>query len=75
MWVKKKPKLKITELFDYEGSPVVSHSIKCWLCDKNPAVYSGYPDFCFLPCWECQEKTEGIWNRDIWNKKWYQFWK
>ena len=62
-WINKEPKLKKTEMFDYEGTPVIVHSVMCWLCDKRSAVYSAYPAFIFKPCWECQEKHQGQWTK------------
>lgn len=72
MWVDNKPKLTTTKLCDYGGSPVVVHSVKCWLCDKRSAVYSAYPEFIFKPCWYCQSKYLGQWTK---KPRWYEFWK
>jgi len=68
-WIDKKPKLKVTQMFDYGGSPVIAHSVMCWLCDERSAVYSAYPNFIFLPCSKCQEFHTGYWNK---RKKWWQ---
>ena len=68
MWIKTKPEHKITEMCDFGGGPAINHSVICWLCDKDSAVYSAYPEFIFLPCWDCQKTHNGHWNK----KKWYQ---
>lgn len=51
------------------------HNLICWICDKKSAIYSMYPYWMFLPCYDCQGniKGEGIWN--ILKKKWWEFWK
>ena len=72
MWIDKEPKKNVTELCDYGGSPAVSHSVMCWICDKEPAVYSTWPNFIFIPCWKCQKKYKGWWTK---KKKWWEFWK
>jgi hypothetical protein len=35
------------------------HNLKCWLCNENPAVYNMHPNWCFEPCWDCQNKIGG----------------
>lgn len=48
------------------------HNLVCWVCGKQSAIYSMYPDWCFLPCWECQEHIDSpVWRK----KKWWEFWK
>lgn len=60
-------------MFDFGGSPAISHSVKCWFCDERPAVYvAGMGKWYFMPCWECQKPIMGVWSR---KKKWYEFWK
>lgn len=72
MWIDKKPRLKTTNLCDFGGSPVINHSVKCWLCDKRSAIYFAYPNFIFLPCRECQKTYEGWWTK---KKKWWKLFK
>ncbi len=51
------------------GFGAFTHDLQCWICDERPAVYSAYPDFCFLPCWYCQETNKGIWTKKtFWQK-------
>ena len=46
-----------------------SHRLECWLCHKEPAVYDGYPNWCFVPCWKCQKKANGMWvKKTFWQK-------
>lgn len=50
--------IKIT--IEFVG-PAGIHNLKCWLCDKEKAVYDMNPTWVFRPCWKCQKliKTEG----------------
>lgn len=51
------------------GAGGIDHKLQCWLCNENSAVYSGYPEWCFLPCWSCQKKYKGVWTKKtFWQK-------
>lgn len=56
-WIKKEPKLRSIEAMEI-GSAVL-HNVMCWVCEKEPAVYSMNPDWIFRPCWKCQKKGIG----------------
>lgn len=46
----------------YEG-PFAFHNLSCWLCNERPAVYSMHPQWCFLPCVECQARVQSpVWT-------------
>lgn len=53
--IKELDEKKHIKLFDIGGG-LVSHNLMCWICNKNPAVYSMNPEWVFRPCWECQGK-------------------
>jgi hypothetical protein len=39
------------------------HNLACWLCNERPAVYSMHPNWCFLPCRECQRRIDSpVWT-------------
>jgi len=55
-------KLKKT-LIEPIGPGGYQHSVKCWLCNKNSAVYDAHPNWHFIPCWKCQDRNKGIWSK------------
>ena len=69
MFVDSPPK-KHVKIEMFEVGPAILHNIICWMCDKNPAVYSVNPEWVFKPCWKCQ-KLIGMLPK----KKWWQFWR
>ena len=51
------------------GAGLFTHDLQCWLCYEAPAVYRGYPNWDFVPCWACQAKYVGVWTkRTLWQK-------
>lgn len=39
------------------------HNLQCWFCRERSAVFDMSPNWCFLPCWECQKRYVGIWTK------------
>lgn len=71
MWVTKEPKQRKVLMLDV--GPAVLHSVICWICNEQSAVYC-MPDWIFKPCWDCQSKL-GMTGVKLEKKKWYEFWK
>ena len=57
-----------TEIIPF-GPGGFNHSVQCWLCHERSAVYDAYPNWHFIPCWECQKTHTGIWTS---KKTWWQ---
>jgi len=57
----------------FEMGPVVDHNLMCWLCNKNPAVYSMHPEWVFKPCWECQGFIKDARKKGSWWKALFKF--
>lgn len=45
------------------GGMAFTHELLCWFCKEKSAVYSAYPQWCFLPCWDCQKRYKGVWTK------------
>lgn len=45
------------------GAGAFEHDLQCWLCQQNLAVYRGYPNWDFVPCWDCQSRYVGVWTK------------
>lgn len=72
MWVTREPKQRKVLMMDV--GPAVLHSVICWICNEQSAVYS-MPDWIFKPCWDCQSKLGMIGIQLQKKKKWYEFCK
>jgi len=46
--------------------PAALHNLLCWICEEQPAVYDMHPNWCFRPCWGCQEAINPKRNRRHW---------
>jgi hypothetical protein len=71
LWNTDSSPIKVPKTIEFKdiGLGLVEHNLTCWICEKEPAVYST-PDHLFKPCWKDQHNL-GM----IKGKKWYQFWK